>query len=134
MNLVGRELLASVERRYCEKDVPGVGTIRCQSLNAKEAAILDASYIEEDGFSPEQYAKRKPLVISLCLVDEAGHRVFSDDEFEDLELVDAAVIDAIYEVCESHINKDTVAAKNLKATSEEGSTSDLPTSAVGSAA
>ncbi len=126
-------LLAAPQRRYHEETIDGVGPIRCQSLSAAEASQLEASYVGDSGFDPAKFAKRKPLVIALSLVDDAGNREFSDEDIEDIAQQDAAIIDAIYEVCERHINAER-RGKNLsgsKATNGEGSPADLLTAAAG---
>lgn len=135
MKLAGREkLLGKLVRRYAEEDVPGFGGIRVQSLSAAEAADLNAGNQTDGKFDVTKYKKYQARVITMCLVDDTGHRIFSDDDVDTLHEQDATVIDAIYSVCERHLNGDVVAPKNLSETDNGDSPSDLRISTAGSAA
>ena len=120
--LAGRNtLLGPVKRRYHEADIENYGRIRCQSLTHFEAKAL--SCYGRDGFDSGKFEDRKVITISLCLVDQDGKRLFSDADVDSISEQDAALVDAIYEVCESHINGDMVTAKNLSETSNGDSQS-----------
>ena len=124
MTLVGRSgLLGELKRRYHEADIDGYGRIRMQSLSAKEAEVL--SPYTDGGFDGKVFAARKQLLIALCLVDEDGHRLFTDDDAESISEQDAALVDKIYEACEMHVNGERVTAKNLNETGDGDSQSDL---------
>lgn len=123
--LAGRDkLLNPVERRYVEHEIPGYGWIRIQSLTYAEAGKVNVKSWKDGQMSPMAHLDYKARVIAACLVDENGHRMFSDENVEAMCGADAGLVDVIYEHCEHHLEWERVTAKNLSETNGDGSGSD----------
>lgn len=101
MAVIGRgELLGFAKRRYREVPVPWIGpdaVVRIQSLTEGERSAIERA-IGSDGVST------RVQMILAAVVDDAGHRIFSDEHAATLQDMDAQVIaglvDAISEHCD----------------------------------
>lgn len=83
-------------RRFGTYPVPGLGTVRVQSLSERERAGIERAV--QGGSS-----LYRPHMIALAVVDDEGRRVFTDDDVTDLAEVDSRLVLALAEVVATHV-------------------------------
>tara|TARA_R100000152_G_C6782231_1_gene219178 strand:- start:7194 stop:7592 length:399 start_codon:yes stop_codon:yes gene_type:complete len=132
MTVASREaLLKLCERRYATVDIPEREvTVRIQSLSESEKSQYETCLIAKNGkgIMRERLQDATRRLLALCIVDDAGERIFSDGDLSALANLDAFVSSRIYDACQEHcgFNKgdidDTV--KNSEQISVDDSTTD----------
>lgn len=100
--------LTGCRRRYGTLILPVAGiTVRFQSLNAGEMAAYDmeAWTRDEEGKltrNDAAVANAGARLIVACLVDGEGSRLLCDGDLEQVELLDAADMETLYEELRRH--------------------------------
>lgn len=128
--LLSREaILGAPDLRTEDVSVPEWGgDVRVRVLTGTERDTLGKSLMGADGKADMTDYESKML--ALCLVDEAGNRLFSDADVRALAGKSASALRRVYEVAE-RINAmgagavDT-AEKNSVSTASDASTTDSP--------
>lgn len=112
MALLSRtEILAKRFRQYRDLDVPEWGgTVRLQTMSAAErddfesATMLEETAVGADGaaVTTRRLNTRniRARLVAKCLVDDAGHRCFGDDEVDQLGNEDSGVVARLFLVCQ----------------------------------
>lgn len=75
----------------------------------------------------EDYANWRSKLCSLCLVDEAGNRLFSDNEMSELSKKSGAVLARLYLICRRVNAFDSRDVEELEKNSESGPSDDSTT-------
>lgn len=106
------QLLKTAPRRFVEAGpLPVSGlTVRIQSLTAREVvAFKNASWRKNKTgptFDSAAFETQDLLQVAMCLVDEAGHRLFRDDEATMLgEDMDAADFEFVLRAVRKHVGR-----------------------------
>ena len=83
-------------------EVPGHGTVRIRGLTAAERDAYEQTLVEvgPDGRATVKAAQRnvRASLVVRCLVDDAGERMFADEDTEALGEIDGSVIDKLWDV------------------------------------
>jgi hypothetical protein len=127
------QLLASVgkARRYKNVSLPACGlTVRIQSLKERELSWYGTQVVSKTGrgnvMSRIEDATRRLLV--LCMVDDAGNRLFTDTDTDKLRDWDSLDTQTLYNEITPHVGlgRDDIETmvKNSPATPAESSPSD----------
>lgn len=109
----------------------GTVLLRYLPASAKDAYEMWAADIQRRlGLKAVKDFRSK--LVSLCLVDSEGKRLFNDDQIAELAKQPAFIIDRLYQECEKMNHMGTQAAKDQAAVdaaknSESGQTEDSPT-------
>lgn len=125
--LTKEQILSSNDRPTQDMEVPEWGgTVRIRSMTGAERDTFET---EMFGLKdPKQRAANmRARLVSRCLVNEAGERLFSDKEAIELGKKSCAALDRVYEVV-AKLNRLTVEdekelTKNSDAAPNESSTS-----------
>ena len=102
------------QRRYLLKEISGFDAVRIQSLTAGELHSITSA--------PTQQANG--LLFVKTVVDDAGRRLFADEEWQEFNLLDAAVGGQLIEAISNHISSMEIDPKNSPATSGDDSRSN----------
>jgi hypothetical protein len=115
---------AANDVRFEDVEVPEWdGEVRVRALTGRERDAYEASGVvsgPNGSLQRRMPADIRSRLLVMCLVDEAGERLFSDTEIKDLAAKDGAVIDRLFDVATriSGLGKKGVEAK--KGNSESG--------------
>lgn len=97
-------LIKPVARRYVNLTLPASGyEVRIRSLTERERSAYESQLLNAKGDvlkSKLEEAKRR--LICLCLVDDAGNRILSDSDADNLLEWDGSDTAAAYDVIFSH--------------------------------
>lgn len=101
---INREaMLAVCKRRYVTVDVPGVGDVRLQSLSELERSQYELAALDnKNAVSREKLLHQRCRLIALCVVDDEGKRLFSDDDVRLLLEMDSQITNAIFDAAQLH--------------------------------
>ena len=113
-------------------ELEGHGKVWIRGLQADERDEYEQSLIERgpDGRSRVKRMQRnvRASLVVRCLVDEAGERMFKDNEVEALGKVDASVIDTLWDKARKLSGMDTEAiaaiAEGFSSAQDDGSSSE----------
>lgn len=103
MAMLTKELiLAADDRKFEDVDVPEWGgTIRISEMSSKDRDDFDAGTIRIIGKKVEPvYDSRRAKLLSFCIVDDEGKRMFSSGDVEALALKSGNVITRLCDVAE----------------------------------
>lgn len=97
--LTREDILARDDRRYEVVEVPEWGgSVRIRTLSARERDEFEESILRRRGQAVEVVMRgMRVRLAALCMVDEQGNRLFSDDEVEVLADRSAAAIERVFE-------------------------------------
>lgn len=100
MTLSKDQILAADDLRVEEVDVPEWGgTVRVRSLTGTERDAYEASIVQIQGNSRRlRMENARAKLVALCLVDEDGGRLFSDQEIGTLGSKSGKVLDRLFDV------------------------------------
>ena len=113
-------------------EIEGHGKVWIRGLQADERDAYEQSLIETgpDGRSRVKRVQRnvRASLVVRCLVDEAGERLFKDNEVEAVGHVDASVIDKLWDVARKLSGMDTEAiaaiAEGFTSAQDDGNSSE----------
>jgi hypothetical protein len=100
-NFLGRDaILNADDRRYDTVECPEWGgTVRLTSITGAQRDAYESSLIEERGNSRKANLRNaRAKLIILTAVDEAGTKLFTQDDLRDLGRKNAAPIDRLFDV------------------------------------
>lgn len=102
--LTREQFFAAKQRRYLEVPIPELGdTARIQSLTELEKSRFEMQATTSAGkYSKEKLMYWRQRLVCLVTVDEAGNRVFSDDDVGKLSDIDGAVTSRIFDAAQEH--------------------------------
>ena len=99
---LSREQVLALRPTVEEVELEDHGTVRIRGLTAAERDAYEQTLVEvgPDGRATVKAAQRnvRASLVVRCLVDDAGERMFADDEVEALGEIDGAVIDKLWDV------------------------------------
>ena len=97
-----QDILNSPDRKYEEVPVPEWGgAVRVKSLTGRERDAFEASLIKGAGKGrTNDYVNMRARLCAICIVDEAGARVFEDSEVEMLGAKSSAALDRVFTVAQ----------------------------------
>lgn len=101
MKLLGKEdILGANDMRFEDVEVPEWGgSVRVRSLMGVERDDMDASnLIKKNGKHEVSLHHMRAKLCARSIVNEAGIRVFSDEDIEVLGMKSAAALNRVYEV------------------------------------
>ena len=101
MNLTTKEqFFKRAQRRYTTVNIAETGdNFRVQSLTEKEKSDYEATMMSKAGaISRDRLQDAYRRLFVLVVVDEAGNRMFSDDDLAALENVDSLVVARVFQV------------------------------------
>ena len=106
-------------RRYADVIVDGQ-KFRLRSLNALESNTIQARMLieEEEDDRIREIATANCRMISQCVVDGNGDRLFSDDDIDALAELDAAFVERLARACRKHAEFDPGAVEKAEKNSE----------------
>lgn len=109
--LTREQLLRQDVRRYADVTLPNVGKCRIRSMTERESANLEAKAVDRKGnISIANAKKARARTVAFCVVDGTGERLFSDDDIDALQAIDAGIINTIYDECARHCGVDGIEA------------------------
>ncbi len=100
MGLLGRDaILGAVDLAHVDVDVPEWGgAVRVRMLTGGERDAFEAGTITRHGKKIEQnLVNIRARLVALCVVDEAGARLFSEADAEKLGQKSAAALNRVFE-------------------------------------
>lgn len=109
MNLTTASDLLGGKRRFDAVSVGGLN-VRIQSLSELEKARVDAANIDykRGRVAREAAVLSRARLIVACVVDDAGKRLFSDAQVEQVaKEMDSRVSDTIYRACVKHVGGES---------------------------
>lgn len=104
--------LGGLQRRYGELVLPVAGVaVRYQSLSEREMSVYELARWDRDEegnlqASDEALRTARARLIVLCLVDGDGNRLLTDADLEQVMLLDAVDMGALYDVLRDHCGID----------------------------
>jgi hypothetical protein len=106
--------LAKAKRRYVEVLYDGE-CYRLQSLTERERAQYELQLQDKKlgRATDASIEKMRRLFVAKTLVDEAGSRLFSDEESEQLGEVDGRIMGLLYERAQRHCGYDSKEIEEL---------------------
>lgn len=97
----GKEaLLKAAKRRYQVVKVDDVGEFRIQSLNGRELAEFVSKF--NSGQVDSTSVDNLVSLIGMCLVDDLGVRLFSEEEAKQLADLEFGVLVQLANACQEH--------------------------------
>lgn len=97
------DLLLPAERRYIDVALGGSRKVRLQSLTEPELSAYEASILTSKGeFSPSKMMRARRKLICLTVVDGEGNRVLGDEDAINLQNMDGAFANEIYNAAMAH--------------------------------
>lgn len=80
-------------------------------MTERESANLEAKAVDRKGnISLVNAKKARARTVAFCVVDANGQRLFSDDDIEALQGMDAGIINTLYDECARHCGVDGIEA------------------------
>ncbi len=77
------------------------GLVRVRGLTGAERDAFEQSIVERQGKKARMNLRNvRAKLVALCVVDEQGNRLFTDDDVEALGRKSAAALDRIFEVAQ----------------------------------
>ena len=125
-------ILAANDLKTQDVDVPEWGgTVRVRAFTGRERDAFEASMVRGDGKDRKvDLTNMRARLVALSVVDEAGQRVFSDEEVDLLGAKSGSALDRVFAVAQelNGLSGADVEAltKNSSAAPSGGSTSALP--------
>lgn len=112
-NLLTKDQILGVQDIQTETvEVPEWGgAVIVRGMNGRERDSFEASMIKGKGKSANVNLENlRAKLVSKCIVDEAGKRLFSDDDIPALAAKSAAALNRVYEVAQrlSGVTEDDV--------------------------
>lgn len=98
------DLLGRSTRRFKNITVLGCN-LRIQSLSESEMIAVRESFVDRKGSIVRSRSKRiQQILVSRCLVDDAGKRLFSDDDVFSgvMDQIDGGVVAGAFAACKEH--------------------------------
>jgi hypothetical protein len=103
MLLTRDQILQASDRETWRGPVPewGTGEIILRGPSLVERDLFTAQLVNESRAGQKVPIGHRARLVVLCLVDEQGQRIFSDDEAAVLATKSAPVIDRLFEICQT---------------------------------
>lgn len=97
------QILSASDRKIEEVEVPEWnGSVYIRNMTGGERDAYEASLIKMQGKSVQaNMADARAKLCAICICDEDGNRLFTDDEAKELSNKCASALDRIYEKAES---------------------------------
>jgi hypothetical protein len=122
------DILELTKRRYDEFE-----GFRVQSLNDYELSTIESRWAEEYRKTEKFSADMRAELLTLCLVNDEGERLFGNDEIAVVREIDSKISKPLYAFCREHVGMDEKAdIDNLGKGSDETDDSDSPQRFAGS--
>lgn len=102
MALLSRDqILAADDLKTEDVEVPEWGgSVRIKMLTGTERDKFEASTVEVRGGKPQQnLANLRARLVSLCIVNEDGERVFSKGDVAALGMKSASALERVFQAC-----------------------------------
>lgn len=136
-SIAGRNAILAIARKSIDVDVAGVGTFRLREMSGAERDRFEAAAFQEKvdivNGKPEVRRTVNPIdlrarLVGSCLVDDAGARLFADDEVEQLSAgVPASTLQTLFVAAQKLNGLDgeavEAAKENFPAAPTDGSSS-----------
>lgn len=104
------------------------GTVRVRSFTGRERDAFESSMVRGDGKDRKvDLTNMRARLVGLCVIDETGARVFSDDEIDLLGAKSGAALDRVFAVAQT-LNGLSNADVDELAKNSDGGPSDASTS------
>lgn len=121
-------LLGAKERRYAEIEVEGLGRVRIRSLFEGEMADFEAWALNCTGATQRERGKQsRRRLIALCVVDQQGERLISDDQSDQLAFADGKRMVDLYKAIQKHVGYSDGELEELAKNSDAPRDCDSPT-------
>ena len=105
------------------------GSVRVRSFTGRERDAFESSMVRGDGKDRKvDLTNMRARLVGLCVIDETGARVFSDDEIDLLGAKSGAALDRVFAVAQS-LNGLSNADVDELTKNSDGGPSDASTSA-----
>jgi hypothetical protein len=131
MGLLSRDaILGAEDRTFEEVDCPEWGgTVRLRSISGAERDNYEQGLIQQRGNSRQMNMRNaRAKLIVLCAVDEAGRRMFTEQDVSALGRKNAKPLDRLFDACRrlSGLSEDDVdkLTEDFDETQGEDSTTD----------
>lgn len=97
------------------------GAVRVRSLTGAERDAFEASMFEGTGKKARMNsANLRARLVALCVVDEAGERLFADEDVEALGAKSAAALDRVFSAAQRLNGFTSADVEELEGNSESG--------------
>ena len=81
MALTREQFAAAMQRRFIERDIPGLGVCRFRSLTQREMGDIRRGWFDDKGNKDLERLRRvDQFVVASSLVDADGNRLVTDDD------------------------------------------------------
>jgi hypothetical protein len=123
-------ILGADDRQYDEVDCPEWGgSVRVRSISGAERDRYEESLIQQRGNSRQMNMRNaRAKLVALCVVDEQGNRLFSDQDVNALGRKNAKPLDRLWDACRklSGLSDDDVEklTEDFDDAQDDASTSD----------
>lgn len=107
MSDIRDKLLGSVQRRYSTVEVPGLGAVRLQSLTELERAQIEQ-------VAATDVTRMRAQLIAVALVDDAGNRLFSDQETDHILRMDSRLTGELSTAVMLHVGRQDTTEDQVK--------------------
>lgn len=120
--LTKQDILNAPDRAFEEVPVPEWGgAVRVKSLSGRERDAFEASLVKGSGKNrSSDFVNMRARLCAVCIVDEAGTRVFEDNEVEMLGAKSAAALDRVFGVAQRLSGMSDEDVKELEKNSGAG--------------
>lgn len=97
------QILCAGKRRFREVEVPGWGAFRIRSMTELERSRFEASILDKKGqVASGKLVDQKCRLIVLCVVDENGDPLLTNNDIDTLRQVDSAFTNKLVEAIQEH--------------------------------
>lgn len=123
-------LIGKASRRYIDIRTPSGHKVRLQSLSEGEMAAVEADRVDykKGGVNRSAIVLSRARMITACVVDGEGHRIFTDGDAERIAAaMDSKDAIALYRACNEHTGCDDDFEELVK-NSETALVEDSPSS------
>ncbi|ROO51466.1 hypothetical protein EDC02_6344 [Micromonospora sp. Llam0] len=96
------QILGATDRTFDEVPVPEWGgTVRIRSISGAERDSFEQSLLQQRGRDRKVNMRNaRAKLIVLCAVDDAGRKMFTEDDISALSRKNAKPLDRIYDACQ----------------------------------
>ncbi|HZN74931.1 MAG TPA: hypothetical protein VFC00_25125 [Micromonosporaceae bacterium] len=131
MALLSRDaILDADDREYDEVECPEWGgSVRLRSITGAQRDAYEQSLIEQRGNNRQMNLRNaRAKLIVLCAIDEAGARLFAEDDIRALSRKNAKPVDRLFDACRklARLSDEDIdeLTEDFDATQGDDSTSD----------
>jgi len=115
---IRQAFLSAMKPRFKDVEVPLIGTVKIRGVGRGEMREFKDSLSDDDGERNERGRHVNELLVALCVVDDTGSRVWTDQDAMSGAFgeVDSAAFEVLVQHCVAHTNfKSNIIWKEVEA-------------------